>query len=385
MNVLHVMWAGTVGGAERALYQLVRAQRQFSSFKPVVGYCQPHGYYADLLRSEGVEVVSLGLRRGRDLHRLHAAKSMMSRFPIHHFHAVELVPMLASACCRRATRIYSHRAGASKYPFLKSLQYRSAGLLCRFRFHGFSGNTRRACFSGPRVMGLSPDGWHVTYNGLDFSLLAPRAAMDMVARRHGIVLDGSPIIGTSANLRSLKRIDFLLRACADCQKQLFRILIVGDGPDRERLERLTDSLGLRDRTIFAGTQNHVPDYLALMDIFVLPSNSEESFGNSVVEAMAVGLPSLVFRDGGGLPEHIEHEHTGYVVNSVQDLAERLSALINSPALRHRIGMAARAAVYEKYTLEAMVRRYDQLYNAALCRSRSEQMNQDLIGDRIEAR
>jgi glycosyltransferase involved in cell wall biosynthesis len=235
-------------------------------------------------------------------------------------------------------------------------------------FHGFSGNTQRACVSGPTVLGLPPSGWEVTYNGLDFSLLAARVPRTVAARTHGILLDGRPIIGTSANLRAWKRIDLLLNACAQIKDLSFSVLIVGDGPDRDRLEKLTDDLGLRPRVIFTGRQDHVPDYLALMDIFVLPSNSEESFGNSVVEAMAMGLPSIVFHDGGGLTEHIEDGRSGYVVREVQQLAERLRQLIADPGLRLRLGAAASASVRAKYGLEAMTRCYDGLYRAALVKS-----------------
>src|SRR5262249_16343025 len=227
VGVLHVLWSGKVGGAERAVYQLLRAQRQGSDFIPTMAYCQAEGYYADLLRKEDIEVISLDLRRGSDLHRLPVVKRKMEQFPIHHFHACELVPMLASANCPGATRIYTHRGGASSYPFRKALNYRAAGILLRCFFHSFSGNTQRACVSGPKVHGLPASGWEVTYNGLDFSLLTPRVPKEVVAQRHRMPMDGRPVIGTSANLRSWKRIDLLLQACAQMKDLQFTVLIVG--------------------------------------------------------------------------------------------------------------------------------------------------------------
>lgn len=365
MEVLHVMWNGQVGGAERAVYQLVRAQRKYSQYKPVMAYCQADGYYVEQLRHEELEVIPLGMRNGRDFGRLFAIKQLMLRFPIHHFQSADLVPMFASASCRRATRVYTHRGGASTYPLKKAFAYRLAGLLLKSSFHALSGNTRRACVSGPKVLGVRPSGWEVTYNGLDFSLLRPDLAPETVAERHRLTLDGKPVIGTSANLRSWKRIDLLLKACSQMTDVDFILLIVGDGQDRNRLEELTDNLGLRQRVVFTGRQEHVAAYLAVMDIFVLPSNSEESFGNSVVEAMAMGLPSIVFEDGGGLTEHIQDGRSGFVVNSVEHLTARLRQLIAAPDLRDRLGSAASAAVRERYTLEAMVKRYDALYDAAL--------------------
>jgi glycosyltransferase involved in cell wall biosynthesis len=334
-----------------------------------MAYGQADGYYADQLQQEGIEVQNLRLRRGGDILRLPSVRRAIRSFPVHHFHVAELVPMLASACCPGVTRVYTHRGGAAKYPLGKALGYRSAGVILRCCFHGLSGNTRHACVSGAQVLGLPEAGWEVTYNGLDFSLLSARAPRATVAQQHGIRMNGQAIIGTSANLRSWKRIDWLLKACSLIKDIRFTTVIVGDGPDRPRLESVTDALGLRGRVVFTGRQEYVADYLGLMDIFVLPSNSEESFGNSVVEAMAMGLPSLVFRDGGGLTEHVEDGRSGFVVGSVEDLALRIRQLIADPELRRSLGRAASVAVRDRYSLEAMVERYDRLYKSALERNR----------------
>ncbi len=368
MKVLHILWNGMVGGAERAVYQLCRAQRQFSGFEPTMAYGQAVGFYAAQLQKEGIAVLNLGLHRGSDILQLPNVRRAIRAFPIHHFHAAELVPMLASACTPSVTRIYTHRGGAASYPLHRALRYRFAGVILRNFFHGFSGNTMRACVSGPKVLGLPTHGWDITYNGLDFSLLTAREPKEVTAQRHGFRLNGGVVIGTSANLRGWKRIDLLLQAGALIKEFPFTLVIVGDGPDRSRLEAMTDALDLRDRVVFTGRQAHVADYLALMDIFVLPSNSEESFGNSVVEAMATGLPCLVFQDGGGLTEHVDDGRSGFVVRDVEELALRLRQLILDPELRARLGEASGVAVRERYSIKAMVGRYDRLYASALLKS-----------------
>lgn len=105
-----------------------------------------------------------------------------------------------------------------------------------------------------------------------------------------------------------------------------------------------------------------------MDIYCLPSTGTESFGNSVVEAMHMGLPSIVFRDGGGLTEHIEDGSSGFIVGSIQELSDRIRQLIENLPLRKRLGEAGKQAVHEKYALEAMIARYDNLYRTALLRN-----------------
>jgi glycosyltransferase involved in cell wall biosynthesis len=138
-------------------------------------------------------------------------------------------------------------------------------------------------------------------------------------------------------------------------------MIIGDGPERPALERLSDELGIADRVAFVGSTRRVGDYLQALDVFVLPSGPEESFGNAAVEAMGVGLPTVVFADGGGLTEHVEDRETGFVANDQGDLVDKLSVLVRDHELRTRLGTAASASVRAKYSIDAMVDRYDDLY------------------------
>jgi glycosyltransferase involved in cell wall biosynthesis len=88
-----------------------------------------------------------------------------------------------------------------------------------------------------------------------------------------------------------------------------------------------------------------------MDVFCLPSTGLESFGNAAVEAMAVGLPTVVFADGGGLVEHIDDGETGFVVSDQQELEDTLRRLLADVELRRRVGDRARGVVRRRYSLE----------------------------------
>src|SRR5207248_1548355 len=156
------------------------------------------------------------LRHAAQIQRQLSVRRILEPFAIHHFHAAELLPMIASVCCRGAIRLYTHRGGASRYPLKKKLLYRAAGFLIGRWFHGVSGNTKRACAVAPTVLGLSNARWHVTYNGLDFSLLTPQVPREEILARIGSAAFPGPIIGTTANLRAWKRINLLIEACAQC-------------------------------------------------------------------------------------------------------------------------------------------------------------------------
>lgn len=361
MDLLHVLWTGEIGGKERAVYQLVRNQIKMSRFRPSVAFGQARGPYVDLFRELGCTVVDLGLRRGLDLPRIPAVHAKLQRFQLHHFHSAEPTIMVASARCAKSRRYYTHRGGIPSFSLGQRLKYATLGLLFRSSFDGLSANTRHATLAGSRLTGIPQNRWAVTYNGMDFSLLSPSPDSPQIPDRYDIPVGRRVIVGTSANLRALKRIDLLLTACSKLTDTNFHLVIVGDGPERRSLEEQTKSIGIQERVSFVGMHRHIGDFLAHMDIFVLPSGPQESFGNSVIEAMAVGVPPIVFSDGGGLTEHIQDGNTGYVVDSVNHLASRIRYLIENQALRSEVGDNAARYVRDRYSLDSMTIAYERFY------------------------
>jgi L-malate glycosyltransferase len=171
---------------------------------------------------------------------------------------------------------------------------------------------------------------------------------------------GPLTIGIVKSLAHKYGVDLLLRAfaglCGDAQVQAAqpacRLLIVGDGPQRDQLVRLAAQLGIAERTQFVGAVAHadVPHCLHQLDIYAAPSRLDsESFGVAVIEAGACGLP-VVVSDVGGLPEVVVAGETGLVVprDDVPALQAALKCLVLDPALRERLGAAGRAHVEREY-------------------------------------
>jgi len=111
----------------------------------------------------------------------------------------------------------------------------------------------------------------------------------------------------------------------------------------------------------------VAEYVAAMDVFVLASSQAESFGNSVVEAMAMGIPAIIFSDSPGICEHIEHFRTGFVVRDQEELGVLVRRLAADPTLRLEVGKAGAAYVRSKYSVANMRASYQALYASALAR------------------
>jgi glycosyltransferase involved in cell wall biosynthesis len=148
----------------------------------------------------------------------------------------------------------------------------------------------------------------------------------------------------------------VLRRCPDVE-----FVIAGDGPRRAELETLARRLDIASQVRFLGHCEHVAPLLAECDAFVLPSRSE-AFPNSVLEAMASGLPIVATRVGG-IREVIDHQRTGVLVppDDARALGYALLDLIQWNTHATALGQAARTAVETRYSLERMVTAYERLY------------------------
>lgn len=359
-RVLHVLWSLDIGGAERAVYLLVREQVRRGVQADVL-VASHAGYYGELARSTGAIVHELGQRRALDLVRAGRTASVVREYDIVHFHGKEPVLMEIAHRQRHARLVYTHRGGVKSYSRTKQLRHR---LVARSlsRFDALSANTMQSAKAAAQIFEIPQAAFHVIYNGIDVSLLEPTTTREEVLDRVRIP-GGATVLGTCAKLLALKRIERLLYATAALPSHV-HCLVVGDGPERDALERLASDLGIQMRVFFTGLQQSVGDYLQVMDVFALPSGPDEGFGNSLVEAMSVGIPSIVFADGGGLLEHVADGRTGFVVRDQVDFDRRIAKLAGDPSLRRTIGDAGQASVRSKYSLEHSVDEYFRLYGGA---------------------
>jgi glycosyltransferase involved in cell wall biosynthesis len=172
-----------------------------------------------------------------------------------------------------------------------------------------------------------------------------------------------------ANLRAEKGHDTLLSAARRVVRNQPEVefLFVGDGPLRGALEDQVHASGLARNVRFLGERSDVAALLGAADLFVLPSRSEAS-PNSVVEAMAAGLPVVATRVGG-VPELIESGVNGMLVppDHPDALTAVLLDLIRRPTFALKLGRAARLQVEHRFSFERMVSAFAALYRAELAR------------------
>lgn len=234
-----------------------------------------------------------------------------------------------------------------------------------------------------RELGHRPEKIRIIHNGVDAGRFDPAAGRDPVlAAALGIAPD-EPVVGILAALRPEKDHALLLRAFRLVTDELpgARLLVVGDGPERARLEELAAELGLAGRVVFAGSRADVPALLGLVDVITLSSYSIECFPMALLEAMAAGLPA-VCTAVGGLPEMVEDGVTGYLVppHDPVALAGRLLALLRDPERARRFGAAARTAVETRFSLETSVRAAESALEATAGRTGAAPVRLTLVLD-----
>jgi len=165
-------------------------------------------------------------------------------------------------------------------------------------------------------------------------------------------------------LAKIKNHEMMIRAFRATEDANSRLLLVGDGPERARLEALARELGLENRIEFLGFRHDIAELLAISDAFLI-SSDHEGLSIAVLEAMRAGLP-VIGTLVGGMPETIQHGRTGLLVpkGDVDAMARAMRSLLASPDMRARLGSEGRRYLEAEFSIESMVSRYEQVYRGA---------------------
>lgn len=211
-----------------------------------------------------------------------------------------------------------------------------------------------------RDHGLRPAADEVIYNGIETDLYVERrpAEQRRAFRRSLGFEDGDYVVGLCSTLRLEKAPGDLLAAIAILRSQGIRAkaLLIGDGPERQAIERAATELHLREHMVITGMKEDVRPFIGACDVMTLVSHSE-TFSLAALESMSLGK-ALVMSDVGGAREQIVHGMHGLIFEpgNVEALAMCLTRLI-SERLRALLGQAAARRVRERFTVQAMASRF----------------------------
>jgi len=209
--------------------------------------------------------------------------------------------------------------------------------------------------------GCPPHKIRVIPNGVDVDRFHPRWPAPKLREALGLPED-APVAGIVAALRPEKNHELFLQAAALVHQEVpsAHFIIIGDGPQRPKLETLTQELSLTGVVHFLGTRSDIPELLSLVNVLVLSSHMEAN-PVSILEAMASETPVVATRVGS-VPETVIEGQTGYLITpgNAQELAARVVGLFRNPEQAAALGRAGREHVLAHWSIHHMVEGYQDL-------------------------
>ncbi len=212
------------------------------------------------------------------------------------------------------------------------------------------------------ICGLNPAKVRVLPNGVDLARLGQHRPRTVVRRELGLSAT-TPLVGLLARLDHWGKghREFFTALAGLKERYPVEALVIGGGRREEEMRQLAVEMGLTGRVHFLGQRQDIPDLLAALDIFVLPSHSE-GVSLALLEAMAAGLP-VIAAAVGGLPEVVTDGENGLLIppKNPEALAAALARVLAEPDLARQLGEAARRQVEEKFSLDRLGREINEIY------------------------
>ncbi|WP_172196034.1 glycosyltransferase family 4 protein [Saccharibacillus qingshengii] len=218
-----------------------------------------------------------------------------------------------------------------------------------------------------------PGDIHVVPTGVDLSQFQAELSAErrLVLRESFGLSEKDHVLVSVGRLAKEKNLEEILRFVSQCRQPHLKLLVVGDGPNRQALERYAKELDLQDRVVFAGMvqPERIADYYKLGDLFVSASNSETQ-GLTYIEAMASGVPVLCRRDDC-LSGVVDSGVNGWQYDTFEQFEESLTAALHQEGLLEELGENARKLALERYSSSAFGTSAEQIYVRATALYRPE--------------
>ena len=378
--IVHVVYRFAVGGLENGVVNLINRLPAARWRHAILSLTEVEPQMRARIHRSDVEYIELCKRPGhlwRAYPRLVALLRGLNPAVVHTRNLAALETQVAARLAGVPVRIHGEHGWDVHDPDGASRKYQWVRRAYRPFVQHYVALSRQIETYLQRAVGVPAASISHLCNGVDMARFAlPAAAGDRraVLRSAPFSLAGDIlVIGTVGRLQGVKDQALLLRAFAQAVtlqpalRARGRLVIVGDGPLRGELQGHIDALGLRELAWLAGEQAEVPAWLRSFDLFVLPSRSE-GISNTILEAMACGLPVLA-TDVGGNAELVEAGVTGDLVpaGDTAALAASLLAAFDGPARLQAQGAAGRRRVEQRFSLDAMVAGYESMYDRMLAR------------------
>ena len=371
--VAHVIYRLAVGGLENGLVNLINAMPP-ERYRHAIVCLTDYSDFRDRIGRQDVPVIALHKREGQGIdiyRRMWSALRSLRPAIVHTRNLPTLEFSLIAALAGVRKRVHSehgrdmydlHGANA-KYNILRRTIRPVVG-----HYIAVSRDLEEWLQS---CVGVRRERLSQIYNGVDSRRFRPRGELRTNIGPPGFLQDGSVGIGTIGRMHIVKDQVTLAKAFIHLLQEepawsrSARLVLVGEGPLRQQCFDLLAHAGLQHLAWIPGERNDVAEILRALDVFVLPSLGE-GISNTILEAMATGLPVLATEVGGNA-ELVREGETGMLVPSADHvaLARALRAYLVNPDLRIRHGQAGRKVVEDRFSIETMVQGYLNVYDHLL--------------------
>lgn len=347
-----------MGGAEKVITSLADAL-VVKGHEVLVVYMT--GTAVVLPTHASIRVVSLGMVRKIDvIHALFKLRQLIRDFQPDVVHSHMIHANLLARLVRLTIpikRLVSTAHNSNEGGKLRMLAYRLTDALADIS----TNVSEEAVAAFIKNKAVRPERMLAIHNGIPTDAFAFNPASRIRLRQTLLIDESCRLILAVGRLYEAKDYPNLLNALAELPDEFnFQLCIVGDGPLKSDLKKLVEHLGLSGRVRFLGIRHDIADLMSASDVFVL-SSAWEGFGLVVAEAMACERV-VVATDCGGVREVMGE--AGYLVQpkSFKSLAQALKKALKLPAIQSEaLGYAARQRVIEKYSLDAVVEKWLQIY------------------------
>jgi len=365
IRALHVFMDLSIGGAQLIFFNTLRAMDPTRCWIEVACLAEPGA-----LGPEVAQVAPVHCRNrfgSNDLGALLYLYWLMRAGQVDVVHTYlycrsSVYGRLAAILARVPVIIADEMGRVGQYPWKRR---RAEWLLARFTDH-FVTPSQATRVDLIRTDRVSPSQVTVIYPGIDSGQFSAKEPPAIARHRLGLP-DHGAVIGIIARLDPVKRHADLIAAFPQILQVVpaAQLIFVGDGPAASELHRLAYETGVAKKIHFLGARRDIPRVLSALDLLVLPSQ-QEGLPNSILEAMAAGVPVVATRVGG-IPEVVVDGETGLLVppGNPLALAEAINSLLASPEVRQRMGGRGRARIEEHFTARRAAAELETLYRRLL--------------------
>jgi sugar transferase (PEP-CTERM/EpsH1 system associated) len=371
--VVHVIHRLAVGGLENGVVNLVN-NMPAARFRHAIVCLTDYTDFRKRIRREDVAVLCVHKGEGKDLGAYGRLWKLLREMRPDILHTRTMAALDSQVCGVLAgvsVRIHGEHGQVSSFMNEAGLKQRLLRHVFRPFVDHYTVVSKDLATYLTQHLGIAAENVTQIYNGVDTARFFSRRGSRPAVGPAGFLEDDSLVVGTVGRVQPVKNQICLIRALIALRQerpelaQKLRFVLLGDGPLLPELRRLIDEAGFARQSWLPGERDDVAEVMRAMDIFVLPSLAEGTC-NTILEAMATGLPVIASRVGGN-PELVNDGRTGRLVRAEDETAigTAIADYLKSPSLRCAHGIEGRRTVEQRFSLISMVNSYMSVYDCVL--------------------